>query len=232
MDPADVETVPAPDQLRPFVRRYVYANQRLQSPLVLRPKPTGYTYFANFFRKSSGYFAMVDGQRVPFNLRWHLPGQIVDHDIAVHYPDTHEALYCELAATALHRLFGVPGDKTTGKAPPLSEIEAGFEALARKHFVLGPEGTRDQHAGEANAFFLRLAERAGPGDQIVEAAVALFEAANGAVRVADVCEQLGADPRHLHRRFTHIVGVNPNSSDRPCRSTGWWACSTSTTPRR
>ena len=44
---------------------------------------------------------------------------------------------------------------------------------------------------------------------MVEQAVDLFEAANGAVRVADVCKQLGADPRHLHRRFTHIVGLSP-----------------------
>ena len=133
----------------------------------------------------------------------------MDHDIAIHHPDTHQALYCELAATALYRLFGVPSDTITGKAPALSEIGEGFEALAREHFVLGPEGTRDQHVGEANTFFLALAGRAGPGDPIVEVAVELFEAANGAVRVADVCQQLGVDPRHLHRRFTHIVGVNP-----------------------
>ena len=69
MEPADVETVPVPDQLRQFVRRYVYANKRLATPLVLRPKPTGYIYFASFFGNRSDYFCVVDGQRIPFNAR-------------------------------------------------------------------------------------------------------------------------------------------------------------------
>jgi AraC-like DNA-binding protein len=133
----------------------------------------------------------------------------VDHDIAVHHPNSHHALYCELSATGLHRLFGVPGEQTTGKAPPLFEIGAEFEALAHRHFIRGPEAARDEHVAEANGFFSALAERADPGDPLVEQAVALFESANGAVRVADICSRLGSDPRHLNRHFHHIVGVNP-----------------------
>jgi hypothetical protein len=195
MDPTDVEMHPAPEQLRPFVRRYMYINQRLQEPMVVRPKPTGYTYFANFFGGAAAYYVVVDGQTYPQSSRWHLPGQIVDHDIAVHHADSHQALYCELSATGLHRLFGVPGEQTTGKAPPLVEIGAELDALARQHFVRGPESTRDEHIAEANAFFLALAKRAGSGNPLVEDAVALFEAKNGAVRVAEICERLGADPR-------------------------------------
>ena len=62
---------------------------------------------------------------------------------------------------------------------------------------------------EANVFFSRLAEKALPGDPAVERAVAMFEAANGAIRIATICEEVGLSPRQLNRRFTHIVGVGP-----------------------
>ena len=45
----EFEIFPAPAELRPFVRRYMYANQALTEPLVLHPKPTGYCYFSNSF---------------------------------------------------------------------------------------------------------------------------------------------------------------------------------------
>jgi AraC-like DNA-binding protein len=209
VDLSDVEILPAPGHLGRFVRRYMYANRRLRAPLVVRPKPTGYTYFANCFAGPFAYSAVVDGQPVPQCSRWHLPGQIIHHDITVHHPDVQQILYCELTATGLYRLFGVPGKQTTGRMPPLSEIGETFEALARKHLVRGPEGTRDQHIEEANAFFAALAESSHPGDPLVEQAVDLYETTNGAVRVGDICLQLNADPRQLNRRFNHIVGVSP-----------------------
>jgi AraC-like DNA-binding protein len=201
--------VPAPEQLRPFVRRYMYINQRLEAAMVVRPKPTGYTYFANFFGGPAAYYVVIDGQTYPQSSRWHLPGQIVDHDIAVHHSDNHQALYCELSATGLYRLFGIPGEQTTGKAPALLDIAPDSEPLARQHFTRGPECARDEHIAEANAFFSALAKRAASGDSLVEDAVALFEGKNGAVRVAEICERLSTDPRQLNRRFNHIVGVNP-----------------------
>jgi AraC-like DNA-binding protein len=209
MGPDGIEIVLAPQELAPFVRRYMYINRRLEAPMVVRPKPTGYTYFSNMFGGPSVYYVIVDGETFPQASQWHLPGQIVDHDITVHHPVIHQALYCELSATCLYRLFGVPGEQTTGKAPALFELAPDLEGVARRHFVRGPESSRDEHIAEANAFFAELAERAGSGDALVEEAVALFEAANGAVRVAEICERLNTDPRQLNRRFNHIVGVNP-----------------------
>ena len=53
MDPSEVEIVVPPEALRPFVRRYLYANRLLAEPLTVRPKPTGYHYFLNNFGLSS-----------------------------------------------------------------------------------------------------------------------------------------------------------------------------------
>ena len=209
MDASDVEMIPAPEGLRPFVRRYLYVNHQFEGPLIIRPKPTGYIYFSNRFGSVDTNFVVVDGQKFPLDSRWHFAGQIVDHDITVHHSQRHEVIYCELSATALHRLFDIPGERVTGKPPRLSDMRPEIEPLARTHFVLGPGSARDEHVEEANAFFLALAERAGPGDALVEGAVAMFEAANGAVRVTDICEELDTDQRTLNRRFRHIVGVNP-----------------------
>jgi AraC-like DNA-binding protein len=209
MEVSDVEMVPAPDRLRPFVRRYMYANRPIEAPLIIRPKPTGYIYFSNRFGNIDTDFVVVDGHKHPLDSRWHFAGQIVDHDIAVHRSQRHEVLYCELSATALHRLFDVPGERISGKPPRLHDIQPKLEPLAQAHFVLGPAGTCDEHIEEANAFFLALAERATPGDSLVEEAVAMFEAENGAVRVTDICDRLGTDQRTLNRRFRYVVGVNP-----------------------
>ena len=219
MDPGEVETVVPPEALRPFVRRYLYANRLLAVPLTVRPKPTGYHYFLNNFGLSSSdissppgdlrsVMAVVDGYEFPFRSRWHISGQIMDHDIVVRFRDL-QIIFCELAATAFHRLFGVPGARLTGKSQPLYEVAPDLEQVARDLFVRGPDASRDEHVAEANAFFLALAERAGPGDPVVEGAVARFEAANGAVRVADICKQLAVNPRHLNERFRQIIGVPP-----------------------
>jgi AraC-like DNA-binding protein len=223
MDPAEVETVVPPEALTPFVRRYLYANRLLEGPLTVRPKPTGYPYFLNNFGLSSSdisslphdfvpsrsLVAIVDGKEFPALSRWHISGQIMDHDIVVQFSERLQVMFCELAATAFHRLFGVLGARITGMSQPLYAVAPDIEPLARAHLVRGPEASRDEHVAEANAFFLALAERASPADPMVEAAVARFEAANGAVRVADICKQLAVNPRHLNERFRQIVGVPP-----------------------
>lgn len=209
MDPDGIEIVPGAAELRPLVRRYMYADRRLDAPLVIRPKPTGYAYLVHFPRPPVSSHVLVDGQAIPLHSRWHIAGQIVDHDIAVRHIGRHQALYCELGASAQHRLFGVPGEATTGKGPSLGDVAANVEALAREHFTLGPDATRDEHIAQANAFFLALTPGAAPGEPLVEEAVRLCEAAHGAVRIADICQELDVDPRQLNRRFNHIVGVSP-----------------------
>jgi len=216
MDAGELDIVVPPEAIRPFVRRYLYANRRLEAPLTVRPKPTGYSYFLNNFGLSSGeafpshsLVAVVDGEEFPSLSRWHISGQIMDHAIVVRFSERLQIVFCELAASALYRLFGIPGARMTGKSQPLPAVAPHMEARARAHFVCGPEASREEHVAEANAFFLALAERAGPGDPIVEAAVARFEAANGAVRVADICKQLDVNPRRLNEVFRHVVGVPP-----------------------
>jgi len=53
MDAGEVEIVVPSEASRPFVRRYLYANRRLDAPVTVRPKPTGYSYFLNNFGLSS-----------------------------------------------------------------------------------------------------------------------------------------------------------------------------------
>ena len=209
MDPTEFEMVSPPPALSPFVRRYLHARKPFEAPITVHPKPTGYTYLSCFLGSSTQDRVVVDGRSQPRTSRWHLAGQIVDHRIEAHFERGHEILFCELAATAHHRLFGIPGEAFVGAAPALGSMRPDCESLARECFAAGPDAAWSEHVGEANVFFSRLAEKALPGDPAVERAVAMFEAANGAIRIATICAEVGLSPRQLNRRFTHIVGVGP-----------------------
>jgi AraC-like DNA-binding protein len=209
LDPTEFEIVLPPEALRPFLRRYLYAVRASAGPVVIRPKPTGYTYFSNFLEVSpAGYFTINGKKNDPVG-RWYLPGQIVDHEIEVRIERSDLVIFCEFAATGRHRLLGLPGDRFVGESPSLIEACPEYEPIAHACFTAAPGAPRSVHLAEVNAFFARLAEQARPADEEVERAVAMFEAANGAVRVAAVCEEVGLSPRQLNRRFTHLVGVGP-----------------------
>lgn len=209
MDPTEFEIVAPPEALRPFLRRYLHASRRPEEPVIIRPKPTGYTYFSNFFQISPGDYYSLNGVRsIPIG-RWYLPGQIVDHEIEVRIARSDLVIFCEFAATGRHRLLGLPGDAFVGETPTLSAACPEYEPIARACFIAPPDAPRSVHLAEVNDFFSRLAERALPPDPEVERAVAMFESAHGAVRVATVCEEVGLSPRQLNRRFTHLVGIGP-----------------------
>jgi AraC-like DNA-binding protein len=209
MDEAGFEIVTVPEAARAYVRRCMYANRRLAESLTLRPKPTGYMYFTRWFGDSRKDGWTVNGVWYPRRSRFYLAGQIVEDEISVRVDENLQIVFCELTATACHRLFGVPGKVLAGKAPPLGDVDDKLELLARGHFVAGAGATREQHMEEIAGFFAALAKNALPADDVVEAAVDLFEAHNGAIRVADVCGQVGIGPRQLNRRFTQIVGLTP-----------------------
>jgi AraC-like DNA-binding protein len=209
VDPTEFEIVLPPEALHPFVRRYLYASRAADGPVVMRPKPTGYMYFSNFLQTSpDGYFSINGTKNDPAG-RWYLPGQIIDHEIEVQIERSDLVIFCEFAATGRYRLLGLPGDAYIGEAPTLAQACPEYEPVARACFVAGPDAPRSVHLAEANEFFSRLAERARPADVEVEQAVAMFEAANGAVRVSSICDEIGLSARQLNRRFTHIVGVGP-----------------------
>ena len=208
MDPTEFEMMLPPEPLRPFVRRYLYASAPGR-PMVMRPKPTGYTYFSSFLDLSPGDCFRIDGREVaPVGHRF-LAGQIVDQEIEVLIARGDLATFCEFGATGHYRLLRVPGDAFVGDAPTLSSVSPQGEAIAQECFKAGRDAPRAVQIDEINEFFSRLAERALPGDPPIERAVEMFEAANGAVRVAAICAEVGLSPRQFNRRFTHIVGVGP-----------------------
>jgi AraC-like DNA-binding protein len=209
MERGDFEIVVPPERLRPFVRRYLYANRLLQSGVTFNAKPTGYAYFYNFFGEYGGDYRLIDGRRLERVSRLFFFGPITDHDVGCHHVQSLQLIACEMTATGHHRLFGIPGRRVLGMAVHLHEAAPDQARLARECFVLGAEAARDDHVAEANAFVSRLAEHARPADPVVEQAVALFESSNGAVRIAEICDRLGVGRRELNRKFTGIVGVSP-----------------------
>jgi AraC-like DNA-binding protein len=209
MERGDFEIVPVPQRLRPFVRRYLYANRVLESGVTFHAKPTGYAYVSSFFGRYGGDHGIIDGRRFERTSRFFFFGQITDHAVAFHHAQSLQLIAGELTATGHHRLFGLSGPRVLGLAAALEEAAPGVAPLARACFALGAGAARDDHVAEANAFFSRLAEHAAPADTAVEEAVSIFETHNGAVRIGDVCRRIGIAPRDLNRRFTRIVGMTP-----------------------
>lgn len=209
MERGEFEIVLPPAHLRPFVRRYLYANRRLQSGVVFHAKPTGYAYLTNFFGQIAGNYGWINRRRFDATSRWFLLGQISGHELRFHHEQSLELIVCELTATGHQRLFGISGRRVLGLAAPLPEVAPNYIPLARECFILGNDAGRDDHLMEANTFFSRAAENADPADPIVEQAVDLLEATHGTIRVARICEQLDVRRRDLHRRFTRVVGLSP-----------------------
>jgi AraC-like DNA-binding protein len=209
MERGDLESIMPPAELRPFVRRYLYTNRTLGAGLTLHAKPTGYAYFSNFLRVCDGDYGIINGHRIERATRWNLFGQILDHEVHFHHAGRLEFLAGELTPTAPYRLFGIPGEAILGLACSLGDAAPQYVSLARECFVRGVTASRDEHISEGNMFFSRLSEQALPQDAIVEQAVMLIEAANGAVRVADICRTLGVGERQLNRKFKRIVGLTP-----------------------
>ncbi|MGQ4659958.1 helix-turn-helix domain-containing protein [Lysobacter sp. F6437] len=209
MESRNFESLPAAEDLRPFVRRYLYANRLLDADLTIQAKPTGYTYFSSFFGGNEGDRWVVDGRAFERTSRWFFFGRITDHDVVFHHARSLRLIVAELSATGAHRLFGIPGQRVLGMAASLREAAPGSAELARKCLVLGPDASSEAHVEESNGFFRRLAGNALPEDPFVERAVSLIESENGAVRIAKVCDRVGIGPRDLHRRFIRIVGVPP-----------------------
>lgn len=209
MERVELETILPPEPLRPFVRRYLYANRRLSSDVTFRGSPTGYAYFARFLGRPGNSRGSIDGRDFKRVTRWFLFGQITAHRALFHHSKSLRLIIGELGATGHHRLFGIPGRRILGLAAPLDEVAPETTALARACFTLGATASKAEHVTEANAFFDRLAIRSRPADPIVEAAVLLLEASNGAMRIAELCERLDVDPRQLNRSFRAIVGLTP-----------------------
>jgi AraC-like DNA-binding protein len=209
MERGEFEIALPPAHLRPFVRRYLYANRRLQSGVVFHAKPTGYTYLTNFFGQIAGNYGWINRRRFDATSRWFFLGQIAGHELHFHHEQSLELIVCELTATGHQRLFGIPGRRVVGLVAPLTEVAPNHIPLARKCFILGKDAGRNDHVMEGNAFFSLLAEYACPADPIVEQAVNLLEGSHGTARVAEICEQLDVGRRELHRRFTRVVGLNP-----------------------
>jgi AraC-like DNA-binding protein len=209
MERGDFEIIPPPEHLRPFVRRYLYANRLLQAGVTFHAKPTGYTYLSNFFGRYGGDRGMMDGRPFERTSRFFFFGQITNHDVSFYHAQSLQLIACELTATAHERLLGIAGERVLGLAAPLDDSAPDIAPVADACFVLGAEAGRDDHVSEANAFFSHLAERALPADPVVERAVTLLEESNGVVRIGEVCAKLDVSPRELNRRFTRIVGVTP-----------------------
>lgn len=188
---------PVPKGLRPYVRRILHADHSRNMTGSVSPVPTGYSYIGHLYRGEMQ--AVVDGVAQPkLGQVFHSAGQIMKARIDVGYFGPVGHVLAECTATGFTRLTGEAGMAHVNQVKVLSGFATHLAGIQR---------------GDEVARFCAVLAAYRRDDVVVEdyvtGAVAAFEAADGAVALADVAEAQGVSLRQLSRRFSEVVGVPP-----------------------
>ena len=93
-----------------------------------------------------------------------------------------------------------------------AEAEAFAEALDRAGMLAGVDAAASARRDAACAHVARqIARRAGRRDGAVERCVALLQASEGRVPLAELVQASGRGERQLQRRFAEVVGISPRT---------------------
>ncbi|MEL7447305.1 MAG: helix-turn-helix domain-containing protein, partial [Pseudomonadota bacterium] len=115
--------------------------------------------------------------------------------------------------TGFYELTGVPGILVLNHSGAIPDLDEAIDQLFRDECIAVPyraDGkAADGRLAAFTGFLSRLASRAKGSPKYLTDAVSQFEAANGAIKVAEVVADLGVGQRQLDREFKRIVGVSP-----------------------
>ncbi len=214
MQPDLYKIVPAPDELAPFVRRFMYANSAVPIDVTISPASTGFNYLGLII--SGDVLAIADGHPQELTSKFHFAGQIQNQDISVRYTGRVRHLLAEFTPTGLHRLCHVRGAEISGRVVDVAAVNNKLGASLQHHFqdMAGQDMAGDEYGEEYpvekfSNFLMGLVGNEAGETKFVEAAVTLIEAAGGRIQVSDICQQLEVSERHLSRLFSDIVGMGP-----------------------
>ena len=209
MQPGIYQIVPAPEALRPFVRRFMHANVQEEVDVLVKPAPTGFNYLGH--RTDGELTATVDGVAQPSDTPFHFSGQIQHQDISVRYRGTFEHLLAEFTPTGLYRLLNVRGASVHAMTIDVATIDPALSGKFEQALA-GPEPQSDQVQALADLLVSLIPSASGP-TEIVDPAATIIEAQKGRVQIGDICTELGVSERLLNRQFREIVGI-PIETDR------------------
>ncbi|GHA17960.1 hypothetical protein GCM10008090_29610 [Arenicella chitinivorans] len=196
--------------MRPFIRRALYVQVDDEIDTVIKPRPTGYPYLIWVVR---GLLTQELGGNHRYGAgNLFVPGQIKDHEIGIRYTGKLIMLMLEFTAFGCYELFGVTGRETLNRSPTLASLCPTGAKFERKVQAQSVSIDVADITARFEVLFTNLEQvpsvRLSVPSYLVSA-LHEIEAQDGAIRVAELCDQIRISRRQFTRRFTEIVGVPP-----------------------
>lgn len=207
------EVVPAPPELKRYLRSYMIADSANQGEIAMPVRPTGYYYFGWVLAHSDSTFAEFGTQNLEVKSETtHLSGQVSDDNIGIRYQGAVRHILAEFTATGLYELFNV-------KAQPWTNICAGGTTVCSamkeiESFLVNESKHMDDHSIDYHKELLSSAliaqsEHSIKAPDYVSKAVKEIELKNGLIHLAELSGELNISSRQLNQKFTEIVGISP-----------------------
>lgn len=200
------ETLTVPDDLRPFVDRFLCTYSDGPAHFFSVIPPTGSIYLTYVYGASM--HVRLDAGEVFEPPNPFIGGQVKSYRTECTADGQIGFMGIEFAATGFHRLFHTDCSRLTNRAPGLVDIVPEEAQRLRKDL--------DRQNGVANRFeVLKQFLRAHTGNALetprVEEAVRLLKKERGNLTVDELAERCAVSMRHLNRLFLKCVGIGPKA---------------------
>lgn len=148
----------------------------------------------------------------------------------VEWPDDTDFVGVSFKPGGAHAFLGVPLSELHNRVVPLDAVWGHVAAEIRER--LHEAATLGQRFALLEHLLLARLEERPAAARIVDHAASRIAARHGAVKIADLCDELGVSQKHLITLFNRMVGCTPKELARLCRFQHVLACIDVTRPVR
>ncbi len=207
MDHGFYHTLPAPEQLQRYVRRFVVTEIDEPVDFTAPIPPSGFVYLGWVVRgKGIGFTPF--GEIVIPEGSIHASGQIVRAPIEIRSMGAIRHIQAELTPIGLTALTGLKGSDITNRAEILAPSQEIFSPiLQRLSEATEPNGDMEELIQRFTNVITDLARSPHNVPGYIASAAQQLEESKGQIKVSDLCEDV-SEPQ-LVRKFTETVGCSP-----------------------
>lgn len=215
-NPDIFEEVAVPASLTAYVRRIMLADSRVAAAFSFNVCATGYCYLGWAWR--GRWTGTVNGRRV-FDTdrdgRVFCSGQVLESRIVSEISGQPGKVFVEFQPLGHYQLLGIPGEKTVETAAAPDELNPELRPVLKSLRSAGPDLQGDEASALTIRMLNKLSESARELPNNLTEAVLKIEAADGALQIGSLCDELGLAKRSFRRRFQYLTGLTPK---RFCRT--------------
>ncbi len=209
-NPDIFKLVPVPERLTPYVRRIMLADVRKDLDFAFDVHATGYCYLGWIWR--GRWTGHVDDSPIFDTERdgtLFSSGQVVNGRVGCRINGQPGQIFVEFQPFGQYQLLGIAGDATIDTAIAPDTLNPTLQAPLQRLREAAPHIKGNVALRLMIEFLGDLVggARALPPDLLE--AVRRIEEADGALRIAALCADLGLSRRTFHRRFHCLTGLTP-----------------------